>query len=143
MASAKTTNVTLWVVQGLLTALFLMAGISKLLMPIEEMTQQIPFPGWFIRFIATAEVLGAIGLIVPCLTRIKPHLTPLAASGLVVIMIGAVTLSVVVMGVGAAVLPFVAGVLASFVAYGRTRLAPRPARQRRVALVPLDSRAAA
>jgi hypothetical protein len=141
------TNVTLWVVQGLLAALFLMAGVSKLVMPIEAMTQQIPFPGWFLRFIGTAETLGALGLILPCLTRIKPYLTPLAASGLIVIMTGAVTLSLATMGAAAAVLPFVAGTLAAFVAYGRTRLAPRPARQRRAAVTAataqLDSRAAA
>lgn len=142
MTHSKTTNVTLWVVQVLLAGLFLMAGVAKLTMPIEEMTRQIAFPGWFLRFIGTAETLGAIGLILPWLLRIQPRLTPLAASGLVIIMIGATTLSLP-MGASAALMPAVAGTLAAFVAYGRTRLVPRPARQRRVAMAQVETPAAA
>src|SRR4051794_16178768 len=92
-------NTLLWVVQGLLAALFLFAGGMKLVMPIEAMKGPIELPGLFLRFIGVAEVLGAVGLIVPWLTGIKPFLSPLAACGLVVIMIGATTLSVVYMGV--------------------------------------------
>ena len=58
-------------------------------MPIEEMTKEIAMPGGFLRFIGVVEVLGAIGLILPWLLRIRPNLTPLAAAGLVIIMIGA------------------------------------------------------
>ena len=61
----------------------------KFVMSVEEMTKQMPMPGWFLHFIGIAEVLGAIGLVVPWLTRIRPGLTPLAAAGLVIIMIGA------------------------------------------------------
>ena len=78
----------LWIVQALLALLFLYAGGLKLILPVEEMTAQIPMPGTFLRFIGVCEVLGAIGLIVPGLTRIRPGLTPLAAAGLVIIMIG-------------------------------------------------------
>ncbi len=73
-------NIALWIVQALLAALFLFAGGVKLITPIEEMTKQIAMPGWFLRFIGVAEVLGALGLILPWLLRIKPVLTPLAAS---------------------------------------------------------------
>ena len=82
-------NVTLWVIQGLLAALFLFAGSMKLILPIEAMAGPVSLPGWFLRFIGVAEVAGAIGLILPWLTRIRPRLTPVAASGLVIIMSGA------------------------------------------------------
>jgi hypothetical protein len=56
-------NYALWIVQGLLTLLFLFTGGMKLVLPVELMTEQMPMPGWFLRFIGVAEVLGAIGLI--------------------------------------------------------------------------------
>jgi hypothetical protein len=117
----------LWIVQGLLALVFLFTGGMKLLMPIEVLTEQTPLPGAFIRFLGLAEVLGAIGLILPGLLKIQPGLTPLAAAGLVIIMIGATVLSAV--GFGGtppilALIPLVVGILAAFVAYGRWRLAP-------------------
>ena len=72
----------LWIVQGLLALLFLFAGGMKLVLPIEELTAQMPLPGLFVRFIGVAEVLGAIGLVLPGLLRLRPGLTPLAAAGL-------------------------------------------------------------
>jgi uncharacterized membrane protein YphA (DoxX/SURF4 family) len=83
----------LWIIQGLLALLFLFAGGMKLVLPIEEMTKQMPMPGPFLRFIGVAEILGALGLILPGLLRIRPGLTPLAAAGLVIIMIGATALT--------------------------------------------------
>ena len=85
-------NVALWIVQALLAALFLFAGGMKLVMPIEELMKQmpLPLPGWFLRFTGVVEVLGALGLILPGLLGIRPGLTPLAAAGLVIVMIGAV-----------------------------------------------------
>ena len=83
----------LWIVQGLLALLFLFAGGMKLVLPLEALTEQMPLPGLFVRFIGVAEVLGAIGLILPGLLRIRPGLTPLAAVGLVIIMIGATVLT--------------------------------------------------
>ena len=79
----------LWIVQGLLALLFLFTGGIKLVLPLEVLTEGSPLPGWFVRFLGVAEVLGAIGLILPGLLRIRPGLTPLAACGLVIIMIGA------------------------------------------------------
>jgi hypothetical protein len=93
-------------------------------MPIEELTRQMPLPGWFVRFIAVAQVAGALGLILPGLLRIAPVLTPLAAAGLVIIMLGATVISVT-SGLGAmALFPLAVGLVAAFVAYGRWRLAP-------------------
>jgi uncharacterized membrane protein YphA (DoxX/SURF4 family) len=126
----KNPSVWLWTAQVLLAALFLMAGSAKLMMPIEAMQQgPVAFPGWFLRFLGVAEVAGAFGLILPGLFRIRPVLTPVAASCLIVIMIGAVTLSLIEGGVPMAILPFVAGVLLTFVAYGRVRLAPQTSRR--------------
>jgi len=70
------------------------------------------------------EVLGALGLILPGLLRIRPGLTPLAAAGLVIIMIGATVLTFAADGFAMALPPLVVGILAAFVAYGRWRLAP-------------------
>jgi len=117
-------NIALWIVQGLLAALFLWAGGFKLVAPIEEMTKQMPLPGLFLRFIALCEVLGAVGLIIPGLLRIRPGLTPLAAAGLVIIMIGATVVTLMTGDVAMALIPLTVGILAAFVAYGRWRLAP-------------------
>ena len=117
-------NVALWIVQGLLAALFLFAGGMKLVLPLEDLKGPVEVPGAFLRFIGVAEVLGAIGLILPSLLRIRPGLTPLAAAGLVIIMIGATVLTLAVGQVGAALISLVVGLLAAFVAYGRWRLAP-------------------
>ncbi len=117
----------LWIVQGLLALLFLFAGGMKLILPIEEMTKQMPqqpLPGLFLRFIGVAEVLGALGLILPGLLRIRPGLTPLAAAGLVIIMIGATVLTLTGGEVGLALIPLLVGLLSAFVASGRWRLAP-------------------
>ena len=105
-------------------AIFLFAGGMKLVMPIEEMTKQIPLPGLFLRFIAVCEVLGAIGLILPWLLHIRPGLTPLAAAGLVIIMIGATVIVLMTDGIAMALIPLMVGLLAAFVAYGRRRVAP-------------------
>ena len=76
----RATSRLLWTVQGLLAALFLFAGGMKLVTPIAALTQQIALPGLFLRFIGLVEVLGALGLILPGLLRIRPALTPLAAA---------------------------------------------------------------
>ena len=116
----------LWILQVLLGLLFIFAGGSKLVMPIEEMTKDLPMPGWFLRGIGVCELLGGLGLILPGLFRIRTGLTPLAAAGLVIIMIGATVITVLTMGVGMALVPFVVGALAAFVAYARWRVAPLP-----------------
>ena len=121
-------NVALWVVQALLALLFLFAGGTKLVLPIEVLTSmgspnQVHLPSLLIRFIGVCEVVGALGLILPGLLRIKPGLTPLAAIGLVIIMIGATVLTLIGDGIVPALFPLVVGILLAFVAYGRWRRA--------------------
>ncbi|MBT5634252.1 MAG: DoxX family protein, partial [Gammaproteobacteria bacterium] len=86
-------NTVLWIFQGILTFMFLMVGTMKLMQPKEKMADKM---GWVedfsqgqIRVIGILEVLGALGLVLPMLTGILPILTPLAALGLVFIMLGA------------------------------------------------------
>jgi uncharacterized membrane protein YphA (DoxX/SURF4 family) len=117
-------NRGLWIVQVLLALLFLFAGGMKLVLSIEEMTKEIAMPGWFLRFIGVAEVLGGLGLVLPGLTGIRPGLTPLAAAGLVIIMIGATGLTLATGGPAAALFPLVVGLAAAFVAFSRWRVAP-------------------
>jgi uncharacterized membrane protein YphA (DoxX/SURF4 family) len=84
-------NITLWIVQILLAIVFLVSGITKAIRPSEKLRAGIPEvqPG-VIRLIAVAEILGALGLILPGLTGIAPFLTPIAAAGLAIVMVGAV-----------------------------------------------------
>ncbi len=117
-------NRVLWTAQVLLAVLFLFAGGMKVVLPLATLTQQMPLPGLFMKFIGVCEFLGALGLVLPGLLRIRTELTPLAASGLVIIMIGATVCTIVWLGVLPAVMPLVVGMLAAFVAYGRSYSTP-------------------
>jgi hypothetical protein len=104
----------------------------KLAMPLEMLAQICPLPALFMKFAGVAELLGVVCLILPGLLRIRPVLTPLAASGLVGVMIGATVATLATGPVAPALVPLVVGILAGSVAYGRWRLAPLPARVRSV-----------
>jgi uncharacterized membrane protein YphA (DoxX/SURF4 family) len=122
-------NIVLWIIQILLALMFLFAGGTKLILPLDVLKSmgspnQVVLPGLLLRFIGVCEVLGALGLVLPGLLRIRPGLTPLAAAGLLIIMIGAVALTIVGDGVAMAIAPLIFGVLCAFVAYGRWHLAP-------------------
>jgi uncharacterized membrane protein YphA (DoxX/SURF4 family) len=112
----------LWVVQASLAALFLFAGVMKLVMPLDAMQGPVSLPGPLLRFIGVMETLGAIGLVLPTLLGIRPGLTPLAAAGLTIIMIGATVVTIIGGDLGPALIPVVVGALTVFVAYGRWRL---------------------
>jgi hypothetical protein len=115
-------NVALWILQGLLAALFVFAGGMKLVVPLDQLRGPVEFPGWFLRFIGAAELLGGLGLVLPGLFRIRPALTPLAAAGLVIIMIGATGVGLAAGDPMTALIPAVVGVLLGVVAWGRWRL---------------------
>src|SRR5579859_5106043 len=86
-------NTAVWIVQILLALAFLMAGATKLTQPVEKLAERMAWVNDFspsiVRAIGAVEVLGALGLILPAWTGILPWLTPLAAAGLVLDMIGA------------------------------------------------------
>jgi uncharacterized membrane protein YphA (DoxX/SURF4 family) len=126
---SKGLHYLLWTFQVLLALLFLFAGISKLVTPAEKLAGMAPqFSANFLRFIGVVETLGGLGMILPGLFKVKTGLTPLAAAGLVLVMIGAVVVSYQTKGMAGAAVPLVTGILAAFVAYGRWRLAPLPER---------------
>lgn len=127
---ATRTNATLWTIQVVLALVFLFAGGMKLVVPIEMLKGPVALPGAFLRFIGACEVSGALGLLLPGLFRIRTGLTPLAASGLVIIMIGATTVTLIGGMFAAAAIPVIVGLLAAAVAYGRWRVAPLRAHAR-------------
>ena len=115
-------NVLLWILQVLLAALFLFAGVMKLIMSPEQMAGPVALPVGFLRFIGVCEVLGALGLVLPWLLRIKPGLTPLAAAGLVIIMIGATVIGIMGGMVGVALVNVVLALLLVFIAHRRWQI---------------------
>ncbi len=132
VAAPKVLNVSLWVVQALLAAAFGMAGIMKLTAPMDTLIANMVWPGAMpealVRFIGASEFLGALGLILPSVTRIKPMLTPLAAAGLGVVMALALVFHFTRGEFEALPINLVLGGLAAFVAWGRAKkvaIAPR------------------
>ena len=132
-SSSKTANRLLWTAQTLTALLFLFAGSMKFIMPAEKMQQgPLSLPITFIHFIGVCECLGALGLLLPGALRIRTALTPLAAAGLTIVMIGATSISIVSLGVAAGIFPAVVGIVTAWIAYGRTRVAPLADAPRRV-----------
>ena len=130
---ASTLNRLLWTAQTLAALLFLFAGSMKFIMPAEKMQQgPISLPLAFMYFVGVCECLGALGLILPGMFRIRTWLTPLAAAGLTIIMIGATTVTIVAMGAPAAVFPAVVGVVTVWIAYARASVVPIAEAPRRV-----------
>ncbi len=132
-------NTFLWVAQVVLAFAFLAHGLLFLFPPeaVSKVSKQMPFPVGFLRFICIAEILGAFGLTLPGLTGLLPWLTPLAATGLVIIMSGAVITSLM-SGAAETLIPLVLGLLAAVVAYGRWRVRPLPEPARSSVLRPAD-----
>jgi hypothetical protein len=122
MSDSKKTNIALWIGQGFLALFFALAsGAPKLLLPQEMLGMWLPLPDAFVKFIGVAEVLGALGLILPGLTRIRPGLTPLAASGLVIVTLSATVYQLAGGRVGNALFALGLGGVVAIVAYGRWR----------------------
>ncbi len=119
-------NILLWISQVLLALMFVFAGWMKLYYPPEVLAamgppNQIHLPDLFMKFIGVCEILGGLGLILPGVLRIKQWLTPLAAFCLLIIMIGAIVVSVMGPGLKEAIPGLVGGLLCAFVAYGRSQ----------------------
>jgi hypothetical protein len=127
-APSKALHVGLWIVQGLLAALFLAAGGMKLTTPAEKLAASMPWTAgsmiYLARFIGLAEIAGALGLILPAATRIRPRLTALAALGLTTVMALAGLFHLSRGEFAVAPVPALLGLLAAFVAWGRGTRAP-------------------
>jgi hypothetical protein len=127
-APMKGLNIALWVVQLLLFVSFGMAGVMKATAPIAELSKNMPWvprfsPG-MVRFIGVAELCGALGMILPSLSRVKPKLTALAGLGLVAIMVLAAGHHLMNGEAKVVPVPLVLGGMAGFVAWGRSKKAP-------------------
>jgi uncharacterized membrane protein len=125
--TGKGWSIGLWTVQVLLAIAFGMAGAMKTFTPIEQLAQKLPWvtelPN-LVRFIGVSELAGALGLVLPAASRVRPVLTPIAALGLVVIMVLAAGFHIMRGEVQAVPINAVLGGLAALVAWGRLRKAP-------------------
>jgi hypothetical protein len=125
-------GITLWVLQILLALAFFAHGLLLLMPPPEIAAQMLAsLPRWFWVFLGAAEILAAIGLTLPGLTRILPGLVPASAAGIVVVMVSATIWHIVRGEVSSAAITLVLLAMATFTAYARWRIAPIPPRQSR------------
>ncbi len=113
-------NIALWIIAGLLAAAFLLAGLMKLTQPKKKLAANMPwvedFSAGQVKAIGMVEILGALGLILPAALDIAPILTPIAAAGLALTMVGAIA-NHLRRGENQMILPpIVLGLLAAFVA---------------------------
>jgi putative oxidoreductase len=138
-ATGRGFRIALWSAQIILAIVFALAGGMKAFTPAAELAKTANgFPLPLLRFIGIAELAGSIGLILPALTRIVPVLTPLAASGLVIVMTLAAGLHAVRGELGELALVVVLGALAWLVAWGRFKRAPIARRARGMTDLRLD-----
>ena len=122
-------NLVLWILQVLLAAAFFAHGWMMLAPPPEIAAQMnAMLPRWFSLFIGVSEVLAAIGLTLPGLTRIHPWLVTWAAVGIMIVMVSATVLHVARNEIPQALITFLLLAMATFVAYARHRLLPIRAR---------------
>src|SRR6478735_10560845 len=118
-------NIVLWILQVLLAAAFLAHGLMMIAPPPEIAVQMnASLPRWFQIFLGVAEVLAAVGLTLPGLTRIQPWLVPSAAAGIMIVMISASVYHLTRGEVSSAATTVVLLAMATFVAYMRWRIAP-------------------
>lgn len=120
-------NITLWTLQALLALFFAAAsGAPKLLLPYEALAANMPLPldPNFVHLIGICEIAGALGLILPGITRIQTRLTPIAAASLTALTLCATTYQLLASQPANAVFALVMGLICASVAYGRARLAP-------------------
>jgi len=118
-------KILLWVLQVLLALAFLAHGVM-LLVPPQAIAEQLnaSLPRWFQVFLGVAEVLAAVGLTLPGMTRIQPWLVPLAAAGIMIVMVSATIFHLMRGEVGPAMTTIVLLAMATFVAYMRWRVLP-------------------
>jgi hypothetical protein len=127
-ARGRALRAGLWAAQSLLAVTFGFAGATKAFVPLAGVAKMIPWaadvPGPLLRFIGAMELLGAVGLLLPSLLRVRPRLTPLAALGLVVLMTLAGGFHALRHEAAGIAIAAALGALAAFVAWGRLRAVP-------------------
>jgi putative oxidoreductase len=124
-----TMNIALWILQVLLAIIFLWHGWMFVSPPTELLeVMNALLTGWFRVFLGVAEILAAIGLVLPSLSRIQPWLTPLAAAGLMIVMLSASVLHFSRGETSTAITTLVLFVLVTAVAYLRWKVRPIAAR---------------
>lgn len=121
-------NISLWIAQIVLGFMFLMAGFMKSTTPIAQLAVDVPWakdiPEWLVRFIGISEFLGAVGLLLPSILRIKPKLTPVSAVGLVTVMVLAIIFHISRSEFPAIGFNLGLGAIAAFIAWGRFTKVP-------------------
>jgi hypothetical protein len=118
-------RIVLWVLQFLLAAAFLAHGWLLLAPPASLIAQMnASMAPWFRIFLGYAEVLAAVGLTLPGITRVLPWLVPCAAVGIMIVMISATVFHVVRGELSSAGVTLILLVIASFVAYMRWKVMP-------------------
>jgi uncharacterized membrane protein YphA (DoxX/SURF4 family) len=123
-------NMVLWVLQVLLAVAFFAHGVMMIVPPAEVAAQMnASLPRWFQLFLGVAEVLAAVGLVLPGFTRILPWLVSWAAGGIIIVMVSATGYHVVRGEVSSAVTTLILLVMAALVAYMRYRVLPIAARR--------------
>lgn len=123
----KALNIILWIIQVVLGAMFFMAGFMKVSTPLDQLAQQMAWVadvGSFTRIIGIAELLGAIGLILPAALRIQPKLTGFAAIGLATIMLLAMIFHISRGETSIIGINIILGLVAGFIAWGRISKVP-------------------
>ena len=128
MQMKKTTHILLWIAQILLSLCLSWAGIVKLFQPVEQLKMMWPWTGEvsqvFVKLIGIIDLLGALGLLIPPLFRFKPVLTPIAAIGIILLMITA-SIFHICRGESSQIgFNIVVAVISAFVVYGRLKLVP-------------------
>ncbi len=123
-------NIVLWILQVLLALAFLAHGLLLLAPPPDILAQMVAsLPRWFWLFLGVAEILAALGITLPGLTRIQPWLVTWAAVGIMFVMISATIWHVVRNEISSAFTTLVLLAMATFVAYMRHRVVPIAARR--------------
>lgn len=126
--SSKVLIISLWVAQSVLAAMYIMAGSMKSFQPIESLSAMLPWvsstPPELVRFIGISELAGGIGLLLPAILRIKPVLTPIAATGLVVVQVLAIFFHISRGESSVLGMNIILVAIAAFVAWGRFKKAP-------------------
>lgn len=124
---SKALNISLWVVQSLLSIMFIMAGTMNTVQPIEKLAPMMPWvthvSPLLVRFVGISQLLGGIGLLLPSILRIKPQLTAWAAIGIVALLTCAVIFHISIGEINMIGVPIAFGLISAFIAWGRMKKA--------------------